>query len=59
MLIATAPSGARLEVPVLSVIEEGGTVWHVVGKPLTDGTEVVGHVEPVDVNCVQRDAAAR
>ncbi len=42
MLIAVAPSGARLEVPVLGVVEEQGTVWHIVGKPLTDGTEVVG-----------------
>ncbi|WP_263376516.1 alanyl-tRNA editing protein [Granulicella aggregans] len=41
-LLAVAPSGARLEVPVLGVVEEGGTIWHVVDKPLTDGTEVTG-----------------
>lgn len=41
-LIAVARSGARLEVPVLGVHEEGGTVWHIVDKPLTDGTEVIG-----------------
>jgi hypothetical protein len=41
-LIAVAPSGARLEVPVLGVVEEGSTVWHIVGKPLTEGTEVMG-----------------
>jgi hypothetical protein len=41
-LIAVAPSGARLEVPILGIVEEQGTVWHVVGKPLTDGTEVIG-----------------
>ncbi len=48
MLIATAPRGARLEVPVLGVIEEDGSVWHIVGKPLTDGTEIVGHVEAAE-----------
>ncbi len=41
-LIAVAPSGARLEVPILGVVEEDGTVWHIVDKPLTDGTEVMG-----------------
>ena len=41
-LIATAPSGARLEVPVLGVHEEDGTIWHIVDKPLTDGTSVLG-----------------
>ncbi|MBB5059580.1 alanyl-tRNA synthetase [Granulicella aggregans] len=41
-LLAIAPSGARLEVPVLGVVEEDGTVWHIVDKPLTDGTEVTG-----------------
>ena len=43
-LLAIAPSGARLEVPVLGVIEEAGTVWHIVDKPLTDGTEITGRV---------------
>lgn len=42
LLIAIAPSGARLEVPVLGVHEEDGTVWHIVDKPLTDGTSVLG-----------------
>jgi len=42
ILMAIAPSGARLEVPVVGIVEEEGTVWHVVGKPLTDGTEVTG-----------------
>jgi hypothetical protein len=41
-LIAVAPSGARLEVPVCGIVEDQGTVWHIVGKPLTDGTEVIG-----------------
>ena len=41
-LIAVAPSGARLEVPVLGVQEENGTVWHIVGKPLAAGTEISG-----------------
>jgi len=41
-LVAVARSGTRLEVPVLGIVEEQGTVWHIVGKPLTDGTEVIG-----------------
>lgn len=43
-LAAVARSGARLEVPVLAVIEEDGMVWHVVDKPLTEGTRVSGFV---------------
>jgi hypothetical protein len=42
VLIAVAPSGARLEVPVLAVFEEDGVVWHRVDKPLTEGTKVSG-----------------
>ncbi len=41
-LIAIAPSGARLEVPVLGIVEEQGAIWHIVDKPLTDGTDVFG-----------------
>jgi len=44
VLEAVAPSGARLKVPVLGVVEEDGVVWHVVDKPLTDGTSVTGWV---------------
>jgi len=44
LLTATAPSGARLEVPVLGVVEESGTVWHIVAKPLTEGTAITGQV---------------
>ena len=46
-LEAVARSGARLEVPVLAVVEDGGEVWHVVEKPLTAGTKVTGRVEEV------------
>jgi hypothetical protein len=42
LLTATAPSGARLEVPVLGVLEEAGTLWHIVAKPLTEGTAITG-----------------
>ncbi|RXH56069.1 alanyl-tRNA editing protein [Granulicella sibirica] len=42
---AVARSGARLEVPVLAVVEDAGEVWHVVEKPLTAGTEVTGRVD--------------
>ena len=46
-LEAVARSGARLEVPVLAVVEDGGEVWHVVEKPLTSGTIVSGRVDGV------------
>ena len=46
MLIATARSGAKLEVPVERVEEDNaGEVWHFVRKPLVQGTEVVGRVD--------------
>ena len=42
---AIARSGARLEVPVLSVeVDDAGEVWHLVEKPLTAGTSVTGRV---------------
>ncbi len=47
MLIATAKSGAVLEVPVERVEEDEATgeVWHYVRKPLVEGTEVTGKVD--------------
>ena len=46
VLVATARSGATLEVPVERVEEsEAGEVWHFVRKPLVQGTEVVGRVD--------------
>jgi alanyl-tRNA synthetase len=46
-LEAVARSGARLEVPVLAVVEdETGEIWHVVEKPLTAGTEITGAIDP-------------
>jgi alanyl-tRNA synthetase len=45
-LIATAPSGARLEARVIAVEEdEQGEVWHLTRKPLLGGTEVEGVVD--------------
>ncbi len=44
MLVAVAPSGVRLEVPVLGVVVQGEDVWHVVEKPLAAGTPVTGLV---------------
>jgi len=44
-LEAVARSGARLEVPVLAVVEDDGEVWHVVEKPLMAGTVVTGKVD--------------
>lgn len=46
VLVAVAPSGATLEVPVERVEEdEHGEVWHYVRKPLVAGTEVTGWVD--------------
>lgn len=45
VLVATARSGATLEVPVEGVIEdEAGEVWHQIRKPLEQGTEIAGRV---------------
>jgi alanyl-tRNA synthetase len=44
-LVATARSGAELEVPVLFVeTDAAGMVWHFVRKPLLAGTRVRGEV---------------
>ena len=43
-LDAIAPSGARLEVPVLGVVIDQDDVWHVVEKPLAAGTPITGRV---------------
>src|SRR5579875_1848020 len=46
VLIATAPSGTTLEVPVERVEEDdAGEVWHFVRKPLVAGTHIVGRVD--------------
>lgn len=44
VLEAVARNGARLEIPVLGVVENGGEVWHVVEKPLGVGTRVRGRL---------------
>ena len=45
-LIATARSGATLEVPVERVEEdEAGEVWHFVRKPLVQDTEITGRID--------------
>ncbi|MBS1822962.1 MAG: hypothetical protein JST61_13485 [Acidobacteria bacterium] len=41
---AIARSGARLQVPVLGVVEREGEIWHRVEKPLMAGTSVTGYV---------------
>ena len=44
-LEAVAPSGARLVVQVIDVVvEDVSAVWHVVEKPLTEGTKVTCRV---------------
>ncbi len=43
-LEAVAPSGARLEVPVLDLVADGADLWHIVAKPLAAGTPVTGTV---------------
>jgi alanyl-tRNA synthetase len=46
LLIATAPSGTTLEIPVERVEEdEAGEVWHYVRKPLTSDTEITGKID--------------
>jgi alanyl-tRNA synthetase len=46
LLIATAPSGTQLEIPVERVEEdEQGEVWHYVRKPLVEGTEITGKID--------------
>ena len=44
ILEATSRSGTRIEVPVLSVLDDAGDIWHVVEKPLAAGTDVVGRI---------------
>jgi alanyl-tRNA synthetase len=45
-LIAIAPSGARLEAPVVDVEEdEQGEIWHLTPKPLVAGTQVQGSID--------------
>ena len=42
VLEAVSRTGTRIEVPVLAVIDDAGTLWHIVEKPLAAGTDVVG-----------------
>jgi alanyl-tRNA synthetase len=45
-LAATAPSGARLEAPIVDVEEdEHGELWHLTPKPLLAGTQVQGRID--------------
>jgi hypothetical protein len=45
ILEAVARSGTRLEIAVIDVLlDDAGTLWHVVEKPLAAGTDVVGRV---------------
>ena len=46
VLVATARSGASLEVPITNVEEdEAGEVWHTTSKPLQEGTVVSGRID--------------
>lgn len=46
VLVATARSGASLQVPISSVDEDpSGEVWHTTSKPLQEGTAVRGRVD--------------
>jgi alanyl-tRNA synthetase len=46
-LTATAPSGARLEAPIVDVEEdENGELWHLTQKPLLAGTGIEGRIDP-------------
>jgi alanyl-tRNA synthetase len=45
-LSATAPSGARLEAPIVDVEEdEHGELWHLTSKPLLAGTQIEGRID--------------
>jgi alanyl-tRNA synthetase len=45
-LAATAPSGARLETPIVDVEEdEHGELWHLTPKPLLAGTQIEGRID--------------
>jgi alanyl-tRNA synthetase len=45
-LAATAPSGARLEAPVIDVEEDDhGELWHLTSKPLLAGTPIEGRID--------------
>ena len=45
-LAATAPSGARLEAPIVDVEEdEHGELWHLTQKPLLAGTRIEGRID--------------
>lgn len=47
VLVATARSGATLEVPVERVEEDEATgeIWHYIRKPLIEGTEIEGRLD--------------
>ena len=46
VLVATARSGATLEARVERVVEDdAGEVWHLVRKPLVEGTEITGRID--------------
>jgi hypothetical protein len=52
-LEAKARSGAKLIIPVLCVAaDSGGKLWHVVEKPVTEGTKIVGRRLPKDSSLV-------
>ncbi len=45
-LAATAPSGARLEAPIVDVEEDDhGELWHLTQKPLLAGTRIEGRID--------------
>jgi alanyl-tRNA synthetase len=45
-LTATAPSGARLEAPIVDVEEdEQGELWHLTPKPVLAGTPIEGRID--------------
>jgi alanyl-tRNA synthetase len=45
-LTATAPSGATLRAPILTVEEDdAGEIWHTTAKPLLAGTAVLGEID--------------
>jgi alanyl-tRNA synthetase len=43
-LHAVSRTGTRIEVPVLAVTGDAGTLWHIVEKPLAAGTDVLARI---------------
>lgn len=56
-LEAEAPSGAKLALPLVRVeLASDGTLWHVVEKPLTEGTKVLAKRTPYTPSLIHSES---